>query len=162
MDQPLTARWRLIQACAEGTSHQGTGVPCQDSCFSDVVEEGGVSAIVIAVADGAGSSRYGGEGAEYACVAAFDSAARWATHSGLAAAPSAEQLSAWAAHVHDGLEVKAQEHGTPSREFACTLLVSVCTPSWSAFLQIGDGVIVVRDALGLRPVFWPDAGEYAN
>lgn len=162
MDQPLSARWRLIQACAEGTSHQGTGVPCQDSCFSDVVEEGGVSALVIAVADGAGSSRYGGEGAEHACVTAFDAAARWASCSGLANAPSADQLASWAAHVHDGLDAKARERDTPAREFACTLLVAVCTVTWSAFLQVGDGVIVVRDAQGLRPVFWPDAGEYAN
>lgn len=162
MDQPLSARWRLIQACAEGTSHQGTGVPCQDSCFSDVIEEGDTSALVIAVADGAGSSRYGGEGAEHACVAAFDAVARWARRAGLSASPSAEDLAAWATHIHEGLEGKAREQGTPAREFACTLLIAVCTSTWSAYLQVGDGAIVVRDAQGLRPVFWPDAGEYAN
>lgn len=162
MDQSLSARWRLIQACAEGTSHQGTGVPCQDSCFSDIIEEGDASALVIAVADGAGSSLYGGEGAEHACVAAFDAVARWARHAGLSASPSGDDLSAWAGHIHDGLEAKAQEKGSVSREFACTLLVAVCTTTWSAFLQVGDGAIVVRDAQGLRPVFWPDAGEYAN
>ena len=34
--------------------------------------------------------------------------------------------------------------------------------SWSAFLEIGDGAIVILDDGVLRPVFWPQSGEYLN
>jgi hypothetical protein len=57
---------------------------------------------------------------------------------------------------------RANDSGTSPREWACTILIAVCSSGSSAFLQIGDGAIVVKDKAGLRPVFWPQSGEYIN
>ncbi len=50
------------------------------------------------------------------------------------------------------------------RDYACTVLAAVVGPDWSVFLQIGDGVMVVRSAgdPDYGWVFWPEDGEYAN
>lgn len=48
------------------------------------------------------------------------------------------------------------------RELACTLLGAVIGPTQATYFQIGDGAIVSRRNGNLVPVFWPEAGEYAN
>jgi hypothetical protein len=60
------------------------------------------------------------------------------------------------------VEAATDRQASP-RDLACTLLAVVLAPLGGAALQIGDGVIVTRDA---KPdwswVFWPQKGEYAN
>ena len=60
------------------------------------------------------------------------------------------------------LSLMASMRCLPVSEFACTLLVSVLGRDRALFGQIGDGAIVIGSNERLRPVFWPQSGEYAN
>jgi hypothetical protein len=48
------------------------------------------------------------------------------------------------------------------RDFACTLLFVLADDTTSAFVQVGDGAIVIHREDEYVPVFWPETGEYAN
>ncbi len=57
----------------------------------------------------------------------------------------------------------ARELSAEPREFASTLLAVVAGPNGGGALQIGDGVIVVKEGGdGWCWVFWPQRGEFAN
>lgn len=58
----------------------------------------------------------------------------------------------------------AETDGADSNDYACTLLGAVIGNSRSAYVQIGDGAIVVADEeVGEYVwIFWPQHGEYAN
>jgi len=61
----------------------------------------------------------------------------------------------------------ARMAGCRRKDFACTLLAAFVGQDRAAYLQIGDGAIVVsREGQGGAKeydwVFWPDQGEYAN
>lgn len=118
--------------------------------------------LVAFVADGAGSSSFGGAAAELACVTAFELVSAWVNQRQGDTSPSTEDLRSWLESVQAVVASAAQAKGDPLREWACTLLGAVCSATFSAFMQIGDGVIVVRRNGGLSPVFWPQSGEYAN
>jgi hypothetical protein len=70
----------------------------------------------------------------------------------------------WLAQVQSVISNLAIEAGTPVREFACTLMVAIVGADSSAFLQVGDGAMVVREQGddGWSYVFWPQHGEYVN
>ncbi len=62
-------------------------------------------------------------------------------------------------------ECVAKLAGHGRRDFACTLLACFVGQERSAFLQLGDGAIVIsrREAPDdYDYVFWPQQGEYAN
>jgi serine/threonine protein phosphatase PrpC len=80
---------------------------------------------------------------------------------GIDAGFAAEALEA----VRKAIATRATEDGAAPRDYACTLLAAVVGADRAAFLQVGDGVIVVADPAmpdGWGWVFWPDRGEYAN
>ena len=58
----------------------------------------------------------------------------------------------------------AVEEGNQVRDYACTLLGAVVGQSGAAYLQIGDGAIVVtgEEVGDYGWIFWPQHGEYAN
>ena len=155
--------WRFAQACAIGTSHIERNVPCEDSCFSDVIVSPGDGEIFVAfVADGAGSSPRGGDAAELACVKAFELVSNWLKQQQDAIPPSLEDMRGWLESVRAAITAAADAEGCPVKDWASTLLGAICSPKFSAFLQIGDGVIVARHGETLSPVFWPQSGEYVN
>ncbi|MBW3622800.1 MAG: protein phosphatase 2C domain-containing protein [Armatimonadetes bacterium] len=66
--------WRVMGASVRGTSHAKTGQPCQDAFAWDRLDEG---ALVLAVADGAGSASLSDIGAEIASQAAVNAVRTW-------------------------------------------------------------------------------------
>jgi hypothetical protein len=65
--------------------------------------------------------------------------------------------------IRSQLETKASEEGVSIRDYACTLLAVIAGPKSAAFLQLGDGAMVVNEGeKGWRYVFWPQKGEFAN
>jgi hypothetical protein len=70
----------------------------------------------------------------------------------------------WLAQVQSVISNLAIEAGLSVREFACTLMIAVVGLDASAFLQVGDGAMVVREEGddGWSYVFWPQHGEYIN
>jgi hypothetical protein len=137
-------------------------LPCQDRCIVACYPLGDdQEALIVAVADGAGSAQFGGRGAQLACEIACDQMGRW-----LAAAaerlPTRQHLIEWFSSVRGVLEETAQGEALPLREFATTLLLLIVLPHAAAYGHIGDGGIAVDSGGGLELVFWPEAGEYAN
>ena len=157
-----TGDWRYVYASVPGVAHRASGGECQDACGVRRLEAAdGTSALALAVADGAGSAAEARAGAELACQTLLAECAAW-----LAQPPDAEWTRTVAEtlieRVRTALSQRATETGLPVREFACTLLCAVLADDHALFLQIGDGAIVIGTGDDYWPVFWPQAGEYAN
>lgn len=119
----------------------------------------GAEYLVCLVSDGAGSATFGGEGAEQACVIAFES-----IEASLRNGVSLDDrtVEGWAINVRRHLYSAAEAHGRSARDYACTLLGALIGPEQFAFFQIGDGAIVATVGEIQGVVFWPDSGPYAN
>ena len=152
--------WRAYGASVRGTSHQRSGLPCQDAHGWRELPAGG---LLCAVADGLGSAARADEGAQRAVAAALD-----ALTATLAAAPAASDEAAITGHLRAAFAAAraALERGAdpnPLRDYATTLLLAAVTPDWSAVGQIGDGAVVGHWPDGrLETLSLPQRGEYAN
>jgi hypothetical protein len=60
------------------------------------------------------------------------------------------------------IELDANRSGAKVQDYACTLLAAVVADRSAAFVQIGDGAMVISSGTGWRHVFWPQHGEFAN
>jgi len=134
---------------------------------------------VLAVADGAGSSRLARVGAEVACTAARDALERrlkvLGTEGGLAydQAPSTEDLIALRSVLTGAvraaigeLERAAEMRGVSVQEFSTTLIVALHR-RWGeqdvvATIQVGDGAVCAATADGFRSLGGADSGQYAG
>jgi hypothetical protein len=162
-----TVRWRFAYATAQGPSHIKHDVVCQDATSAQTVSlNSGQEYIVLAVADGAGTAAFADRGAALACsLVVGELADRIAGDGSLAALDleRAREIVTWCA---GRIGTIAHEEGASPRDFASTLLVAALGPDECAFLQVGDGVIVIRGVEAVdaeyKEVFWPDRGEYAN
>jgi hypothetical protein len=153
----LTAMWRFAKAQVTGSSHVKTGLPCQDRLRCVVLA---TDTLIAAVADGAGSATLADCGAEIAVEIALRSLSL-SLESGISDLGSV--LREAAVDARNAVIAEAKIRGLEPRELASTLLIIVAGSSDGGALQIGDGVIVVRDAFDdLCWVFWPQRGEYAN
>ena len=157
-----TGDWRYVYASVPGVAHRASGAECQDACAVRWLETpDGKTVLALAAADGAGSAAEARSGAELACQTLLAECAAW-----LAQTPDAAWTRAVAEtlieRVRTVLSQRAAETGLSVREFACTLLGAVLADDHALFLQIGDGAIVISIGDDYWPVFWPQAGEYAN
>jgi hypothetical protein len=150
--------WRFVTGQATGSAHEKLRVPCQDRFACIALQE--QAAFIAAVADGAGSASLAHIGAELA-VEAITAISQLGVRAGRDDHDRVLRDGATLARTR--IIEEAAARGVAARELACTLLAVVATPASGAALQIGDGVIVVRD-LGetWRWLFWPQKGEYAN
>lgn len=109
--------------------------------------------MILVLADGAGSARAGGLGAQTVVAAALRCADSASAHDRTIAARSA-------------LEALAESKNQPLRDFATTFLVASLTRNRTNVSvetsQIGDGVIVAGGAGDVVPLTLPDRGEHAN
>jgi hypothetical protein len=144
-----------------GTSHIAISTGCQDSCIACVeTDMAKPPLLTIFVADGAGSASHGGTGAELAVEAATTFAnERYA----LSELPL-DNL--WAEACIKAVRSKiceaAETNGAKTRDYACTFLGVVSSPSETLIMQVGDGGIVVDIGNGLEVPIAPMTGEYAN
>ncbi len=157
--------WRYVAASVIGTSHEKTGGACQDANDCQIhASPPGEKILVAAVADGAGSTACGGEGA-----AITSRALRGLMVEHLDSGKTVEQITretvgSWITTIQNLLEEEAKAVSRERRDFACTILGVIVGESCAACLQVGDGVIVLADSEehAYGHVFWPDRGEYAN
>ena len=159
--------WRTAYGSAPGTAHARTGTPCQDAGRCDVLlAVDGTEVLVASVADGAGSAARSERGAWLMVEAfqrAFGELAQGAPDlGGLDEAHARDWLAAMQAAI---VRLAEAEGGDPA-EYACTFLGAVVAAGCAAFMQIGDGAIVVGDSDagfdGHAWIFWPQHGEFAN
>jgi hypothetical protein len=73
-------------------------------------------------------------------------------------------VARWISGVVYRLSLRAEADGYQCQDYACTLLGAIVGEHATAFVQIGDGAMVVprRAGDGWEYVFWPQHGEFAN
>jgi hypothetical protein len=156
--------WKFLLKSQKGTSHNETGMPCQDSLAVKVVEIDGSTFLIFACSDGAGSASHSNLGSRRACDE-FICLAQDFLNCDSRDVKSLEESEAkvWITSICATLREMANEAGIPPKQFACTLLAGIVSEDLAVFFQIGDGAIVVNESLeNLAVVFWPQSGEYVN
>ena len=152
-------------ASAIGTSHLASGAPCQDCHFHLTVNDAeGDPVAILVLSDGAGSAAEAETGAKLACHTFARLVADYIEGGGKVENISRELAARWVSGVIYRLSLKSWDQELQPRDYACTLLAAVCGERATAFLQIGDGAIVISDGWTTtwRHVFWPQHGEFAN
>jgi Protein phosphatase 2C len=157
--------WRVAYSSVIGTSHEKTGLPCQDAGCCRIVSDPEGRHVLLAVAsDGAGSASRSFDGATLTVerfLEEFSDAARRCGLGGI----TKEFVGGWLSRLRNEINERAETADLTAREFACTLVAAIVGEDRAAFFQIGDGAIVVSnraepDDYGW--VFWPQHGEFAN
>jgi hypothetical protein len=153
--------WQVTGAAVQGLSHQKLGLPCQDALEYRCLPGG---ALLVALADGAGSAARSELGAQAAVQAAMDTLV-----SSLECSQPAECCDRvdllWETFesARSALIKLAEERDEPLHDFATTLTCLAATPDQLIVGQLGDGAVVARGADGLlNTVTTSQRGEYAN
>lgn len=152
-------------ASSIGTSHIASGQPCQDHHTHLSIEDTAGSPVAIfVVTDGAGSASQAETGARLACQSFARLVAEYIAGGGRVESISRDLAGRWVMGVVYRLSMKAWTEELQPRDYACTLLAVICGERATAFVQIGDGAIVISDgwSTAWRHVFWPHHGEFAN
>lgn len=151
--------WAAVSASVIGTSHEATGLPCQDSSHLMRVKMGKEEVLLAAIADGAGSASHSQIGSSEAVQHLI----KLVTQDNPKPEDiTQEQVRGWYAAVLAHLGVVAEREKVPLGELACTLLLGVVWKSDAVFGQIGDGAWVIEKDGALVAATWPETGEYAN
>lgn len=155
------ASWRWAEARAIGSSHVAAGQPCQDAVCVRSVDGPNGSVLLAAVSDGAGSARYGREGARAVVRGVLLEAER---HFRLSGEPPEEAaVRGWLEVVRGELADLAERRAATPRDFAATLVAAFATSDATLFAHVGDGAAVIDAADGSWEVgSWPAGGEYAG
>jgi hypothetical protein len=154
--------WRVVAASATGKRHLQQRQPCQDALRWETHADGWLFA---AVADGAGSARFGEVGAATAATAALVALRRCFATTGACrdALPAEPVLRDVLSAARAAVLAEATNRATTPGELATTLVCAVSAPGWVAAVQVGDGAAVLGDAEGqFRSLTRPLAGEYLN
>lgn len=158
-------RWRTAFATSIGTSHLKNGTLCQDAGRCIVVEAtDGTEVLVMAVSDGAGTASRSDVGSALAVehfLDRFSQAVR--SHPDLDTIDHTF-VGRWFENVRGTIRKQAETDGADVKDYACTMLGMVVGLNAAAYVQIGDGAIVVsgEEAGEYNWVFWPQHGEFAN
>jgi hypothetical protein len=158
------AVWRYVIATSIGTSHIKQGLPCQDYAKCLVTpDKNNAPVLITVVSDGAGSAENSHIGSELACTLFIESAAAYLSENTVAAIDSA-MTQAWLQKIRDAIQQRAESDEKRPRDYACTFLAAIIGQDRAAYVQIGDGAIVVSDGeeSNWGWVFWPQRGEFAN
>jgi hypothetical protein len=153
--------WKAFGASRQGSSHVGSGTPCQD-CHGFKVIAG--TGIIATVADGLGSALHADRGAQLA----VDGALTYVANVLAAGAPADEAswiqlLKETVQHCRRNLFEYAGQESLPPGNFGTTLIVVIMTETHLALAHIGDGAVVSREDDGALQVLSGGVrGEYAN
>lgn len=149
-------KWREFAYQVRGKSHVLDGKPGQDRFRYE--SHSGVK--VLCLADGAGSAKLSGDGAQTVVTAGCEFAiAHFKSRQA-----SRQDFDERALHEHliKRLLETATRVGCELQDLASTFLCVVVTESFFVAAQIGDGVIGALCDDDLETVTFPDNGEFAN
>lgn len=175
----MTSRGLWRWAAASVASHKKERTDCQDAFAVARLDYNSsmraanrfarecVGAIV---SDGAGSARYGQDGARISCLLLLNYISRdvdrWMTHEGLRKGsqriPREHKIRKWIKNTRNVMEEIAKRNQTITREFASTIAGIVITPDGISAWQIGDCTVVGRRKNSWEVVCWPEEGEYES
>lgn len=149
--------WRWAAASTIGTSHIRTETRLQDAYTVSALDKDHICAIV---SDGAGSAKFGANGAWLTCRTLKVRFREWfAVNDNL---PNDETIADWIDDLRDLISVVAKRRASAPRQFAATLAALIASPDEILTLQIGDSAIVARSASKWEVMCWPENGEYAS
>lgn len=163
--------WKIAETSLQGSSHISTKTPCQDDHFSEIIQDN----IVIAVSDGMGSAQYSHIASTLAVTTAIDHLKRnmgryrfhWIYTNRFMRRFSPinyQQLlqeAVLAARNRIIREAEKKHHNL--RDYACTLIITIITPTEWHTIHIGDGAAVgFRSHETVFTLSRPENGEYAN
>ena len=155
----MTKTMLTAKAVITGHSHAAAAEEGQDSAATRLSADGLTA--VIAVADGAGSSPMGGQGAQTAAETAAAEALKELADVDPDSAPEALARAADAAR--GAVAQLAESSGHPLSNYHTTLIIGACGHNWAAAAHSGDGCAVLTTAEGEHTLLSaPDQGEYAN
>jgi hypothetical protein len=159
----MRTKWKFLRRTQTGVSHLRSGGLCQDALRIETINSPEGQCLVFCCSDGAGTAIYGFEGASLVCEKFLEIAHQYCLGcDGVLSSLSRDSGIRWLEEIRSALIEKAHEARVPPRELACTCLAGIISPYTAAFLQVGDGAIVIDQTEVLRVVFWPQSGEYVN
>src|SRR5258708_4734397 len=140
-----SAPWRLVRCSVVGTSHLSTRKPCEDACAHMVFEcPPDVGQLLVAVvSDGAGSASHSQLGSHIACEKFIAVVQVYLSTGGRVCDINRRLAEEWLQQVASEIEERAKASDHQTRDYACTLLAAIVSEDAAAFLQIGDGAIVI-------------------
>jgi hypothetical protein len=158
------AGWRIALASVIGTSHVNSGLPCQDHAAYALLDADDGPVLVLVVSDGAGSAACAEIGSELTSRALIQLVRTYVESGGRISDLTRETAKTWIARIGAIIGERAEDDGASVREYSGTLLAAIMGTADAAFLQVGDGAIVVShgEADGWSYLFWPQHGEFAN
>jgi hypothetical protein len=154
--------WKYISSSVIGKSHLERNESGQDYCKTGVVQISEKEYFIGLVADGAGSTKYGGLGAKIACEEIFINIISTIRIIDTIATIPDEEIIKWIYAARESINKHAQQGENSLKDYASTLIGSIIGKDHSIFFQIGDGGIVINFDSEYQTVFWPEQGEYAN
>lgn len=160
----MISKWKYAFASVKGTSHEKSGLPCQDASLCEILKDKNGRDVLVAVAsDGAGSALHSNQGSSLICSLFMDEL-KVVFAAGLGIENVTENfIKNWLGYFQKEITLIAEGISCTSREFACTFLCAIISDEYEVFAQIGDGAIVVANEIDLYSwVFWPQQGEYEN
>jgi hypothetical protein len=155
--------WRIAGARAIGTSHLKSGAPCQDAFKCATFLSGEDEVVLLVACDGAGSAKKSDRGAEAACREFASCLELFLADGKRVDSLNRETIREWLDSVVASLDAIAATDGERLRDYACTLLAAIVSPTHAAFVQVGDGAMVIREGPeDWCYIFWPQHGEFIN
>lgn len=150
--------WSIASAAVPGPGRGATMDRCKAARVRDA---SGEDFLILTMADGAGSARRGGEGAEIA-TDAFIKVVMASARRPITLAP--RRLAFWHGFARRAVR-SAPSAGETVSDYNCTFIAAVIGATSAGAVQVGDGVLAVRAAgrwARWRPVFAPQSGRFAN
>ena len=160
----MTPDWKTVSAAVAGPKKGARG--CQDAVAVRVARAAGRQALVIALADGAGSASHGGDAARLIVHTLATRAVgrlRWRLKQAAASALwTVDDMTQVFLHTRESVVAAAAASGHALREWGSTGLLAVLTDDATVLAQMGDGAICLRrEGLWTCPI-WPNLDEYVN
>lgn len=153
--------WTWIGASCRGQSHLNSGVRLQDSSSSNVTGHD-AQVFLSVVSDGAGTAKFGGQGASLICRIIAQSANRhFSSGSNL---PRDDEILEWVEKARQAIQLASAKRDLTPRDFAATMIFAASDGLSTVVAKIGDGGAVLRDPSDSTWVstIWPDHGEFAS
>ena len=157
----MPTNWKTIAASVPGTAHLRRDAACQDAFAFRIFDTNAGEILTIAVADGAGSAKFGKEGARAACDFFVSGVAALLENGGNVLDLNEEFFSGFLKALTGTLTASGEN--ADLNDYACTFLAVAASATETVFAQIGDGAIVYSskpDEFRLFAI--PQQGEYAN
>jgi Protein phosphatase 2C len=151
--------WQAVGHSVKGIAHEASGTPCQDYVDYFHARLGVEQALLVGIADGAGSAAAAKLGAEASVQHLLRSVAALGKR---VIDLTEDDVRMCFRSARDHLEELAERDGIPLRELSCTALLGVLGETGCVFAQIGDGAWVAEYRGACEAITWPAHGEHAN